>query len=303
MQEEPDEIEEAALSEDEIPAMPPSHHKEDTETIAIIEKSAFQTTLKTHLKTYATMEGFYFRCALEKVHQLDTPDLTSRPVNTSALDDTFFIFKKVLGRLLATADTQAISATCTALRTCFERDWAQIFRKRMDLVSPNMQLQQSYRADDQKREKEARAVYMAYLNNLDLACEYLARLIQGVLEDGTVANAFFKAEELDAATQALTRLGSAEEAFRSTIRVSNYFPRGIRLIGAQQSGIDQMFNQLVRPKIRSLILECYKDVSYMLDEDSYAEATEADLVRKRFTKAWDDLTSSFRVSLISSAMA
>lgn len=45
------------------------------------------------------------------------------------------------------------------------------------------------------------------------------------------------------------------------------------------------------------MLECHKDVSYALDEDGYAESEYNDLVRKRFMRAWETMTQSYRVSL------
>lgn len=42
-------------------------------------------------------------------------------------------------------------------------------------------------------------------------------------------------------------------------------------------------------------MEVYKDVSYMLDDDSYASAEYQDVVRKRFVKAWDGLVEGFKV--------
>ncbi|KAG6868996.1 hypothetical protein C0993_005654 [Termitomyces sp. T159_Od127] len=52
-------------------------------------------------------------------------------------------------------------------------------------------------------------------------------------------------------------------------------------------GIEQMFNQLMRPKMRTFITDIYKDVSYILDEDAYSVAEHQDYVRKRFMKAWE----------------
>jgi conserved oligomeric Golgi complex subunit 4 len=40
----------------------------------------------------------------------------------------------------------------------------------------------------------------------------------------------------------------------------------------------------------------YKDVSYVLDEDSYSAAEYQDVVRKRFIKAWESLVDGFKVS-------
>jgi hypothetical protein len=52
--------------------------------------------------------------------------------------------------------------------------------------------------------------------------------------------------------------------------------------------------------LRTLLADCYKDVSYTLDEDSYGEAEYADAIRKRFTKSFDLLMDPYRDSFTSS---
>lgn len=44
------------------------------------------------------------------------------------------------------------------------------------------------------------------------------------------------------------------------------------------------------------IPDVYKDVSYVLDDDSYAAAEYNDIVRKRFIKAWEGLVEGYKVS-------
>lgn len=58
-----------------------------------------------------------------------------------------------------------------------------------------------------------------------------------------------------------------------------------------------MFNQLARPKLRSLVVDVYKDVSYVLDDDSFSSSEYQDIVRKRFVKYWDSLVDGFKVRL------
>lgn len=60
--------------------------------------------------------------------------------------------------------------------------------------------------------------------------------------------------------------------------------------------MEQLFNQLLRPKLRSFIPDVYKDISYVLDDDGYAAAEYSDLIRKRFIKAWENLVEGFKVS-------
>lgn len=63
-----------------------------------------------------------------------------------------------------------------------------------------------------------------------------------------------------------------------------------------QNGIDQLFNQLIRPRLRNLIPEIYRDVSYILDEDGFSASEYQDIVRKRFIKAWESIVDGFKVS-------
>jgi conserved oligomeric Golgi complex subunit 4 len=63
-------------------------------------------------------------------------------------------------------------------------------------------------------------------------------------------------------------------------------------------GVEQIFNQLMRPKLRNFIPEVYKDMSYLLDEDAYSGAEYHDLVRKRFIKGWEGLLDGYKVSIM-----
>jgi hypothetical protein len=38
-----------------------------------------------------------------------------------------------------------------------------------------------------------------------------------------------------------------------------------------RTGVEQLFNQLMRPKLRTLVSDMYKNVSYVLDNDSEIE--------------------------------
>lgn len=59
--------------------------------------------------------------------------------------------------------------------------------------------------------------------------------------------------------------------------------------------MEQLFNQLMRPKLRTLIVDVYRDVTYALDDDGYTAAEYQDVVRKRFVKAWEGLIDGYKV--------
>lgn len=67
-----------------------------------------------------------------------------------------------------------------------------------------------------------------------------------------------------------------------------------RILISLQSGIEQLFNQLLRPKLRNFIPEIFKDITYVLDEDGYSTADYHDLARKRFIKTWESLVDGYK---------
>ena len=64
---------------------------------------------------------------------------------------------------------------------------------------------------------------------------------------------------------------------------------------SRKLGIEQLFNQLLRPKLRNFVLDIHRDISYILDEDGYTTADYQDLVRKRFVKTWESLIDGYKV--------
>lgn len=48
-----------------------------------------------------------------------------------------------------------------------------------------------------------------------------------------------------------------------------------------------------------MLADCYRDVTYVLDEDGYSDAEYQDAVRKRFLKSWDGLVDPYKDSFTS----
>jgi hypothetical protein len=67
-----------------------------------------------------------------------------------------------------------------------------------------------------------------------------------------------------------------------------------RFRSAARTGMEQLFNQLTRPRLRPLLDECYRDISYLLDEDSFADAEEQDIVRHRFSRSWEGVVDGYK---------
>ena len=116
------------------------------------------------------------------------------------------------------------------------------------------------------------------LNDLDVSASHMERLVKDLLSSPVIPQTF-PAEEVEAARASISSLSSIVPKFQSTLRV----------------GVEQLFNQLLRPKLRTLLADVYKDVSYVLDDDAYAAAEYQDVVRKRFIRAWEGLAEGYKV--------
>ncbi|GAA5979541.1 hypothetical protein JCM11641_005429 [Rhodosporidiobolus odoratus] len=274
----------------------------DEADLTLVEDSELGKVISKQLKqVYIPLESWYLRSAIERAHQMDEPDLSSSPFLSSALDDIFFIVKKTLHRTVSTSNVDNLFAANKELRATLDRDVAEIWRARMegafkDLAASSVAASglvgvggmggmaamggKAREEERERKEKEARNICMVYLNNLDTAASYTSRLVSELLASDTLPNSFFLFTELDRARSSLSLLRNSEEKFRSVLK----------------SGLEQLFNQLLRPRLRPLLGEVYKDVSYRLDEDGYADAEYRDEVRKRFVKSWDSLLSGYRDS-------
>jgi hypothetical protein len=116
------------------------------------------------------------------------------------------------------------------------------------------------------------------LNDLDVSASHMDRLVKDLISSPVIPQTF-PAEEVEAARTSISSFLSIVPKFQSTLRV----------------GVEQLFNQLLRPKLRTLLADVYKEVSYVLDDDAYAAAEYQDVVRKRFIKAWGGLAEGYKV--------
>ncbi|KAL8286854.1 hypothetical protein RQP46_003860 [Phenoliferia psychrophenolica] len=266
-----------------VPELAPSPPPEDD--LAMVEESLLGKALDEELENvYQPLETWYLRSSIEKAHQMDELDHLSQPTLSSSLDDTFYILKKTLYRLLSTSSIATLVSMTKEVRTIMERDVADVWRVRMDSafkeVGTGGGTGRAREEEKDRREKDAKATFIAYLNNLDTAAEYTVRLVDELLAGEALHQAFFLASETERARIAIVGVRGVEDKCR----------------GVLKAGLDHLFNQLLRPRLRPILSDVYKDVSYILDEDAYAEAEYRDDVRKRFVKAWEGLLAGYRES-------
>ncbi|KAA1116209.1 hypothetical protein PGT21_004733 [Puccinia graminis f. sp. tritici] len=213
----------------ELHASPPAHVSKQFEQL---EQTELSRKLSDYLeRLYLPLESWYLRINIEKAHSADEMDFSASPYLSSALDDTFYMTKKVMLRLMSIGSVKCVRAGLLKIEEIIQRDFGEVMKRRLESVSSN-------------------------------------------LSAGTSVGFGIKISE-------------EKEKRERSVRNSCV------------SGLEQLFNQLIRSKIRSILSDCYKDVTYVLDDQSYAEAEVQDLFRKRFQKAWESLMDPYRDSMTS----
>jgi len=227
---------------------------------------------------YVTLEVWYIRTSIDKAHRLSNLDVSQSPATTTTPDDVFYILKTVILRLLSTGSLSGVESTFQQLRDVMERDYITIIKKKLDDVYRTTSSSGSHvRAE--RLEKENRITFITLLNDLDISSSHLERLMRDLSGAQAITQQFID-EEQPMVKNFMIAFASVGTKLRSTLRV----------------GVEQLFNQLMRPKLRTLIPDVYKDVSYVLDDDAYSAAEYQDVVRKRFIKSWESLVDVYRES-------
>jgi len=218
------------------------------------------------------MEIWYIRTIIDKAQHLSSPDFSQTPATTTTPDDVFYILKTVYTRLLSTGCLGILEQTTDLLKDVLDHDFAGGIKKKLDDV---------YRVGTgvrtEKSEKECKSSFLVLLNDLDVSSSHMERLAKDLLSQAAITQLFLDTEQPRVKTIIASKLTSTTR-FKAILK----------------GGIDQLFNQLMRPRLRTLIPDVYKDVSYVLDEDGYATAEYQDIVRKRFMKVWDGLTDGYK---------
>ncbi|POV98015.1 hypothetical protein PSHT_14258 [Puccinia striiformis] len=253
------------------------------------ENGAESKARRTFGTVLSTSRNVVSRINIEKAHSADEMDLSGSPYLSSALDDTFYMTKKVMLRLMGIGNLKSVRVGLLKIQEIIQRDFGGVMKKRLENLSTNLSSGTSVgfgiktSEEKEKREKLVRNSSVVYLNNLSMASEYVGRLVDEVTNGPILTQSFFIPAEIDEIKSCLGEFQTLSK----------------KLAGINKSGLEQLFNQLIRSKIRSILSDCYKDVTYVLDDQSYAEADVQDLFRKRFQKAWEFLMDPYRNSMTS----
>ncbi|TBU29088.1 COG4-domain-containing protein [Dichomitus squalens] len=251
-------------------------HPEALNGVQVLEKSLANRLFEDMLATYYTpMEVWYARSVIDKAHRLSTHDPSQQPMSTTTPDDAFYILKSVMLRMLSTASVTTVVRTSDLLRDVMDKDYARVIKLKLDNVYKGGAAGPGARGD--KVERENRQAFIILLNDLEISASHMERLVKDVSQSVSISQHFLESE-VETVKGSLSSFMNLVPKYRSTLR----------------AGVEQLFNQLLRPKLRTFTVDIYRDVTYVLDEDAYAAAELQDTVRKRFVKAWEALIEGYK---------
>ncbi|KAJ3025059.1 UNVERIFIED_CONTAM: Golgi transport complex subunit 4 [Siphonaria sp. JEL0065] len=237
----------------------------ELEGIALNKQSGLSLRVKELMSNFATLQEFFLKKSIEKAIKLDEHEAGSQ--TSSSVDDVFYIVKTSMSRTLSTADPITICTVLESVGRILETEYVSVFLKR--LSAGNMGTLET---------KEGKIGLLILLNNLDTSCDYIQKLVKEInseIERSFSTSLPAEVEQMKTCLGSLTDYGSS---FKRTLMI----------------WVENIFNQMVKPKIRPAIVDVCKDVKYVLSEEEYVDADVQDMFMKRFTREFGKIIALFK---------
>jgi conserved oligomeric Golgi complex subunit 4 len=253
---------------------------------------------------FNAMTTFFFRRSVEKAFQLDEqpseltlninkPLSANPPFITSAVDDVMYIVNQVLQRSLATSQRAVVGTVISTVGRVLSSDFIPMIQRKMrDESYPKAAIQGALPPEDKI------VGFLVLINNLDIATDYLKRIIATQLE--AVPDSTSETENLKSlfpfandAVFVANGLRNMEATF--TIKTNELL----------QDGISVTFHQVLKPRIRPMLADAFRDIDYNISatpedqpaspsSDDHDDTSPADVVPRRFAASWSQLTRPLR---------
>lgn len=192
----------------------------------LLKKSSLKVQLDERMtNVYDVMESWFLRRSIEKAHLIDEADLTASPPTTSCVDDTFYILKKTIYRVISTSSILTLNHMTFNMSQLLEADYGNVLVKRLENVYQVYPTVPGGRgnnseAEKRRRDKEQSLSYMTLLNDLDISSEYIHRLVDEIMHSRQLESNFFIGEDLEQAQEAVKGLSTLSSQFGRSLSVS-----------------------------------------------------------------------------------
>lgn len=254
------------------------------------------------------MTTFLLRRSVERAFQLDEqpsglslnlakPPRSHAPYISSAVDDVMYIVNQVVERSLATSQRSVVSSVLPSVTRVLDSDFIGMLQRKMrDECYPKAAIQGALPPEN------TILAFLVLINDLDIGCDYVRRIVQSWLEGFHGADSY--EEKADASSKSLDSLypfeGDASHAANMLKSLQQSFEaKASELIG---DGIYVVFKNVVKPRLRPLLSDAFRDIDYQMNEEGHAEAKgfiedddgsdhgADEGAQDHFQRGWDALT-------------
>lgn len=250
------------------------------------------------ISPFNAMTTFFFRRSVEKAFQLDEqpPDLSlnpHKPLNSnpphisSAVDDIMYIVNKVIQQSLATSQREVVSNVVPTLARVMGSDFiGMIQRKMRDESYPKAAIQGALPPE------HTIIAFLVLVNDLDVAMDYVKQIIRSQVESSAKSD-----QETPRLLDDLFPLARESEVVGNALKSLDitFHSKATELLN---DGIHVVFNNVMKPRLRPILLDAFRDVEYQLTREELQglaqeegkEEEDGEHVRRRFQHGWDALT-------------
>ncbi|CAK7267215.1 Golgi transport complex subunit 4 [Sporothrix epigloea] len=291
---------------------------------AVLVQSNLQRKVSARLVTpYNLMSTFFFRRSVEKAFQLDempgdlslnmaVPLENNPPYILSAVDDVMYIVNAVIQKCISTLQRDVVVGVIPPIARVLGSDFVGMIQRKMrDEAYPRPLAHGGFPPEDRV------IAFIVLINSLDMAMEYLARIVSNRLgvpvEDEPLAVSSSSSSSNKenrvriphaTAPAVVAHLRETFSPFEHDVTqvaaaLGNLFASFTTMAAElQNEGLQVLFNQVVKLRLRPILLEAFRDADYTLDEQELAELAEAndedldsvlESVGRRFEYGWDAL--------------
>lgn len=243
----------------------------------VLVKSNLHQKVSGKLTTpYNTMTTFFFRRSVEKAFQLDefpsglslsmhkTID-SNPPYIMSAVDDIMYIVNTVLKKSLSTAQRDVVGSVVPAIGRVLGSDFVVMIQRKMrDEYYPKALVQGGFPPEDKI------VHFIVLINSLDMANEYLARIVAAWLDTPQMNGQTNPHQQHLHALKDSFPFGQDATFVSSCLKTleTGFTSKTSELLN---SGIQVLYNQVIKPRLRLVLTETFRDVDYSLTEEEIAE--------------------------------
>ena len=260
------------------------------------------------VSSFNIMTTFFFRRSVEKAFQLDEqpPGLSLNPTKvlssnppyiTSAVDDVMYIVNQVIQRSLATSQRDIIASVVPTIARVLGSDFVGMIQRKMrDESYPKAAIQGALPPE------QVIIAFLVLINNLDVATDYVKRIVQSRVQSSDPPPA--GSSDTTSSSPSLTDLYPFNH---DAVFIANALKSLLHSFESKTSellsdGIYVVFKNVMRPRLRPILADAFRDIDYQLTSEELEEASREaeadnndssiseDAVQRRFERGWDALT-------------